>query len=88
MFMAIVVTGGLIVTISHCMWYRPTNMRQAGSQTKLLHVKANVVPSHLRVSHGTILLCKNLYVHLGKSVYAWVADTLGEYKLIKGNETK
>jgi hypothetical protein len=38
------------------LWYRPTNMRQAGSQTKLLHVKANVVPSHLRVLHGTILL--------------------------------
>ena len=37
------------------LWSRPTNMRQARSQTKLMHVKANVVPSHLRVSHGTIL---------------------------------
>ena len=37
------------------LWSRPTNTRQPRSQTKLLHVKANVVPSHLRVSHGTIL---------------------------------
>ena len=37
------------------LWSGPTNMRQPGSQSKLLHVKANVVPSHIRVLHGTIL---------------------------------
>ena len=37
------------------LWSRSTNMRQPGSQTKFLRVKANVVPSHLRVLHETIL---------------------------------
>ena len=38
------------------LWSRPTNMKQPLSQTRLLHVKANLVPSHLRVLHVTILL--------------------------------
>ena len=54
MFMAIVVTRGLIVAISHC-GLDPQIWGKQGHKTKLMHVKANVVPSHLRVSHGTIL---------------------------------
>ena len=37
------------------LWSGPTNMRQPGSQSKLLRVKTNVVPSHIKVLHGTIL---------------------------------
>ena len=36
-------------------WSRSTNMRQPGSQTKFMHVKANVVHSHLKDLHETIL---------------------------------
>lgn len=55
------------------LWSRPTNMRQPKTQTKLMLVKKMMFLAILEFRIEQHFLSMQKFVHLGKSVYAWVA---------------